>query len=188
MKFLSERISRRKLLLDQIELDLEEEINQLFKAVYRSLICNGKIILIGNGGSFAIAQHISSEFTGRFVNTRKSLPSIVLGSNPSSFSAISNDFGYETSFSRELTSLGDEKDILIAMSVSGTSKNIIQAIEASTEMGIKSFFLTGGSKINSNLNTNYIKIPSKDTAMVQEIHFFLLHELCKFIDDKFTKN
>ena len=116
MKFLQDRLSLSALTLEKFKVNSSKTINSLFLSVEKALNEGGKIILIGNGGSFSIAQHISAEFTGRFIRERKSLPSIVLGSNTASFSAISNDYGYENSFSRELTSLGESQDVLISMS------------------------------------------------------------------------
>lgn len=190
MKSLHKRLILRSKILENFYFENEKDISKLFIDVENSISHFGKLILIGNGGSFAIAQHISAEFTGRFVKERDSLPSFVLGSNPSSFSAISNDYGYENSFSREFSSLANEKDILIAMSVSGQSKNILKTLEASKVKGIKSYFLTGQLKETFDKEkisgTNLITVPSSETAIVQEIHFTILHELCNFVDEKHT--
>ena len=139
MNYLKDRLKKRFLALDKILSSQTNEIQNLFQEVLNTLQIGGKIILIGNGGSFSIAQHISAEFTGRFLKERKSLPSIVLGSNPSSFSAISNDYGYEKSFSREFDSLSSINDILIAMSVSGKSKNILEVLEMCNKKENKKF-------------------------------------------------
>ncbi len=190
MKYLHKRLIQRSKILEKFFFENEKNISELFVDVENSISNSGKLILIGNGGSFAIAQHISAEFTGRFVKERDSIPSFVLGSNPSSFSAISNDYGYENSFSREFSSLANKKDILIAMSVSGKSKNILKTLEASKVKSIKSYFLTGQSKEKINvekiLGTNLITVPSSETAIVQEIHFTILHELCNFIDENYS--
>ncbi len=186
MIYLKDRIKKRYLALDKILSSQTQEIQTLFEEVLNSLQNGGKIILIGNGGSFSIAQHISAEFTGRFIKERKSLPSIVLGSNPSSFSAISNDYGYENSFSREFDSLSSINDILIAMSVSGKSKNILEVLRMCNNKKIKSFFLTGNLNSKQNIKTNFIKVPSEETAIVQEIHLVLLHELCMYIDTNYA--
>ncbi len=190
MKSLHKRLILRSNILDKFYFENEKDISELFIDVKNSLSNSGKLILIGNGGSFAIAQHISAEFTGRFVKERDSIPSFVLGSNPSSFSAISNDYGYENSFSREFSSLANKKDILIAMSVSGKSKNILKTLEASKVKGIKSYFFTGQLNeminIEKLLETKLIIVPSFETAIVQEIHFIILHELCNFIDENYS--
>lgn len=190
MKSLHKRLVLRSKILEKFYFDNEKYISELFIDVENSISNSGKLILIGNGGSFAIAQHISAEFTGRFVNERDAIPSLVLGSNPSSFSAISNDYGYENSFSREFSSLANKKDILIAMSVSGKSRNILKTLEASKVKGIKSHFLTGQSKVMNNKENfsgaNLITVPSYETAIVQEIHFTILHELCNFIDENYS--
>ena len=177
-------IQKRIILLNSLNKNLKNTLTQLFESVLKAFKYNKKIILIGNGGSFSIAQHISSEFTGRFLLERRSLPSIVLGSNPSSLTAISNDYGYENSFARELSSLGNEGDIVIAMSTSGKSKNILKTMELASSMNIESFFLTGDICFQNSKKIIHIPLASKETDLVQEIHFTILHELCKYIDQK----
>ena len=186
MKYLQNRLDKRSNVLEKFLHSQEKNINNLFNQVLNAIENSGKIILIGNGGSFSIAQHISAEFTGRFLKERKSLPSIVLGSNPSSFSAIANDYGYENSFSREFDSMASKNDILIAMSVSGKSSNILEVLKKCHQKKIKSFFLTGKKELNYNFKTTSIKVPSEETAIVQELHLIILHELCMYIDNKFS--
>ena len=187
MKSVLNNLKKRNSLIDQLNEELIENIEIMFKESLDSLKNNHKIILIGNGGSFSIAQHISAEFTGRFISNRKSLPSIVLGSNPSSITAIANDFGYENSFSRELSSLGKKGDVLITMSVSGKSRNVLKALNLCRDLGIKSFFLTGESSQNEALSAITLKIPSNETALVQELHLCVLHELCSYVEDNLYK-
>ena len=187
MKSVLDNLKKRNFLIEKLNDDLIENIEIMFKETLNSLKNKHKIILIGNGGSFSIAQHISAEFTGRFISNRKSLPSIVLGSNPSSLTAIANDFGYQNSFSRELTSLGNKGDILITMSVSGKSKNILEALNLCHDLGIKSYILTGENYHSHSLFTKEIKIPSDETALVQELHLCILHELCNFIEENLSQ-
>ena len=118
---------KNKLLLD---VELMNQILDTAKKCVESLRNGGKIIFCGNGGSFADAQHLSAEFTSRFMFNRPALASIALGTNSSSMSAIGNDYGYEDVFSREIEALGSDKDILIAISTSGNSANVIKAIGA----------------------------------------------------------
>ena len=187
MEFLLNNFKKRNHTLNNLSENTLENIELMFKESLFSLKNKHKIILIGNGGSFSIAQHISAEFTGRFISNRNSLPSIVLGSNPSSLTAIANDFGYENIFSRELTSLGKSGDILIAMSVSGRSKNILDTLKLAQKLSIKSFFLTGKNSIDQEFNSTFINIPSDETALVQELHLTILHELCAFIEDNLSE-
>ncbi len=181
-----EGLQKRFILLNSLRNNLRKNINQLFVSALKAFKNDNKIILIGNGGSFSIAQHISAEFTGRFLSERKSLPSIVLGSNPSSLTAISNDYGYENSFCRELSSLGNQGDILIAMSISGKSRNILRSLELASSMNIESFFLTGDIYLENTDNFTHIPLASNETDLVQETHFTILHELCKYIDQKYS--
>lgn len=181
-----EGLQKRFILLNSLNKNLRNSLSQLFDSGLKAFKNNKKLILIGNGGSFSIAQHISAEFTGRFLSERRSLPSIVLGSNPSSLTAISNDYGYENCFRRELSSLGNEGDILIAMSISGKSRNILRCIELASSMNIESFFLTGDISFQNIRNCIHIPLASKETDLVQETHFTILHELCKYIDQKFS--
>lgn len=181
-----EGLQKRFILLNSLNEKFKPPLAKLFHSTLNAFKNEKKIILIGNGGSFSIAQHISAEFTGRFLGERKSLPSIVLGSNPSSLTAISNDYGYENSFSRELSSLGNSGDILIAMSISGKSKNILKSLELASSMNIESFFLTGDINCEDYKYCTHIPLASKETDLVQEIHFTILHELCKYIDQKYS--
>ena len=160
-------------------------IHSLFEYSKKALKNDGKLIFLGNGGSFSIAEHISAEFTGRYKKERNSLPSIVLGSNSASLSAIANDYGYENIFCRELSSLGNKFDVLIAMSTSGKSSNILKVLEEASLMGISNFLLTGKNNIEVNPKTKVIYVPSSETALVQEIHLSILHQLCDFIDNSF---
>ena len=108
-----------------------------------------------------------------------------MGSNSASLSAIANDYGYENIFCRELSSLGNKSDILIAMSTSGKSSNILKVLEKASLMGIRNFLLTGKNNIEVNPKTKVIHVPSSETALVQEIHLSILHQLCDFIDNSF---
>ncbi len=183
---IEEGLQKRFILLNSLNKNLKNTLTKLFDSGLKAFQNNKKIILIGNGGSFAIAQHISAEFTGRFLSERISLPSIVLGSNPSSLTAISNDYGYENIFLRELSSLGNKGDILIAMSVSGKSQNILRCLELASSMNIESFFLTGDIYFQNSKYCTHIPLASKETDLVQEVHFTILHELCKYIDWKYS--
>lgn len=125
-----------------------ELISQISRLAVECRICferGGKVILAGNGGSFADAQHISAEFTGRFVKERKSLPSITLGCNSSVMTAVGNDYGFDQVFARELSSIGNVLDLFIPISTSGNSSNLLAAIEVANKLKIKTVGLTGQS-------------------------------------------
>ena len=125
--------------------NLQKELSVMIDACLSSLRNGGKIIFCGNGGSFADAQHLSAEFTSRFMFDRAPLPSLALATNGSTISAIGNDYGYEFIFSRELQSIANERDVFIAISTSGNSKNVIAAVEVANEKFIPTFVLTGAS-------------------------------------------
>ena len=146
-----------------------------------------KILLCGNGGSASDASHISAEFVGKFQKDRKPLPAISLTDNLSSITSIGNDFGFEEIFSRQIKALGKKNDLLIAISTSGNSKNVLKAIKTAQSMGIQCFALTGidGGKI-SELKCNIIKVESNNTARIQEMHILIGHIICAYIDNKIS--
>jgi D-sedoheptulose 7-phosphate isomerase len=151
-----------------------------------SLKDGGKIMLCGNGGSAADSQHIAAELSGRFKKERKPLAGIALTTDTSALTAIGNDYGFEQIFSRQVEALAKEEDTLIAISTSGNSKNVINAIESAKKIGCKIITLTGknGGKMK-NLGDVNIVIPSNDTPRIQEMHIMVGHMICAFIDEYF---
>ena len=145
---------------------------------------NKKILIAGNGGSAADAQHFSAELTGRFEKERISLPAIALTTDTSALTAIGNDYGYEYIFSRQLEGLGNKGDVFIGISTSGNSHNIIEAIKKAKEKNIKIITLSGknGGKMKDLGDINII-IPSSNTPRIQEMHIMVLHMICEIIDD-----
>ena len=144
-----------------------------------------KIILCGNGGSFADAQHICAEFVGRFLKERHSLPAICLGCNSSSTSAIANDYSFDQVFARELSSIGQEGDVLIGISTSGNSANVLAAIKLAKEKNIQSFGFTSNKKGAITKLCTCIEVPSAHTPRVQECHILIGHIICEIIENKF---
>jgi D-sedoheptulose 7-phosphate isomerase len=151
-----------------------------------SLKDGGKILLCGNGGSAADSQHIAAELSGRFKKERKALAGIALTTDTSALTAIGNDYGFEYVFSRQVEALAKEEDTLIAISTSGNSKNVINAIAVAKKIGCKIITLTGkdGGKMK-NLGDVNIVIPSNDTPRIQEMHIMVGHMICALIDEKF---
>lgn len=139
--------------------------------------------LAGNGGSAADAQHIAAEMVGRFVSDRAALPAIALGCNGSSLTAISNDYGYDASFSRQLEALAKPGDVFLGISTSGNSENVIRAIETAKQNGILTIGLTGrdGGKMAKMVDC-HIGIPVSETARIQEAHITVGHILCTCIE------
>ena len=162
--------------------DLLNKIAQLALQCTIALKDGGKIIFCGNGGSFADAQHLSAELTSRFLFDRPGLPSLALGTNSSSMSAIGNDYGYENVFAREIQAIANPCDVLIAITTSGNSVNIIEALEAAKKANVASVVLTGASRGNLPNGIDVISVPSKDTARIQECHLTIIHCLCDQID------
>ena len=166
---------------------LLSQLSELIDACLASLQQGGKIIFCGNGGSFADAQHLSAEFTSRFLFDRAPLPSLALGTNNSAISAIGNDYGYEFVFSRELQSIASEKDVFVGISTSGNSPNVIAAVEVAKQMNVTTYVLTGQTGGKLKALCNCLCIPSPDTARIQECHILLGHILCGQVEKRYFK-
>lgn len=164
-----------------------EMINKLARLCLDTLVEGGKIIFAGNGGSFGDSQHISAEFTSRFLFDRKPLASIALGTNSSSMSAIGNDYGYEYVFSRELEALGKSEDIFVPISTSGNSSNILEAINIANEKNIKTIGLTGSNQGKMTGMCECISVPSTDTGRIQECHILIGHIVCGLVENLYFK-
>ena len=178
-------IKTKKEILNNIE--IINQISKLAENCFETLKNEGKIIFAGNGGSFSDAQHLSTEFVSKFQIERLPLASIALGTNNSSISAIGNDYGFENIFSRELEAFGQKKDIFIALSTSGKSKNILQAIKKSNQMGLKSVCLTGITGGEVNKECECIKVPSNNVAFIQECHITIGHVICGIVESLMFK-
>lgn len=158
------------------------QVQQLAEDCLSSLKAGGKIIFAGNGGSFADAQHLSAEFTSRFLFDRAPLASIVLAANNSAISAIGNDYGYEFVFARELEALARPEDVFIAISTSGNSENILAAVLIARKQGVKTVAWTGQSGGKLREMTECIRIPSSETARIQECHILIGHIVCGLVE------
>jgi D-sedoheptulose 7-phosphate isomerase len=146
----------------------------------------GKILLFGNGGSAADAQHIAAELVGRYKVERKSLPVIALTTDTSVLTAIGNDFGYKSLFDRQVEALANKGDVLIGISTSGKSINVINALKLGSQLQCKTIGFSGndGGQMNKICDVNLV-IPSKDTPRIQEMHIVLGHTICHLIDLEF---
>lgn len=167
---------------------LLKKLNELISLCYDVVNRNNKIIFCGNGGSFADAQHLTAEFVSKLRIDRNPLPALTLGTNSSNLSAIANDYGYSNIFSREIISLGKEGDLLMPISTSGNSENIILAIKQAKKLKINVFGLTGksGGKMSEICNT--INVPSNTTEKIQECHIMIGHIICAFVEKKIFKS
>lgn len=173
---------KQAVLLDQALLD---QVERLARACLRSLKAGGKVIFAGNGGSFADAQHLSAEFTSRFLFDRAPLASLALGTNNSAISAIGNDYGYEQVFARELEAIAKPGDIFIPITTSGNSPNIIAAIEVAKRCGVATVGWSGESGGRIKLMCDCICVPSAETARIQECHILIGHILCGLVEQEF---
>lgn len=161
---------------------LVAQVERLAQICLRSLQSEGKIIFAGNGGSFADAQHLSAEFTSRFMFDRRPLASVALGTNSSTISAIGNDYGYEQVFARELQALARPQDLFIAISTSGNSPNILASAEVARSLGIATIGLTGQSGGKLAQLCECIRVPAADTARIQECHILIGHIMCCLVE------
>jgi DnaA initiator-associating protein len=152
-----------------------------------ALMSGNKILTCGNGGSAGDAQHFSSELLNRYERDRPSLPAMALTTDTSTLTSIANDYSYDEIFSKQVRALGQAGDILLAISTSGNSRNVIKAMEAAVSRDMTIVALTGkdGGEMAGLLSSNdvEIRVPSSRTARIQEVHLLVIHNLCEVIDD-----
>ncbi|MFH1313364.1 MAG: D-sedoheptulose 7-phosphate isomerase [Candidatus Eisenbacteria bacterium] len=163
-----------------------DEIAAASRAAAECIKAGGKLMLCGNGGSAADAQHIAAEMTVKMKRVRSPLPAFALTTNTSLLTAQANDLGFDTVFSRQIESLGREGDVLIAISTSGNSPNILRGAETARDMGIKVVGLTGrdGGKL-APMSDIAISVPSDDVPRIQEAHIAIGHLICEFAENTF---
>jgi D-sedoheptulose 7-phosphate isomerase len=165
---------------------MPQSIADAIDVMYEALCAGKKILACGNGGSAADAQHFAAELVGRFERERKELPAIALTTDTSIITAIGNDYSFDVIFSKQVRALGQPGDILLGISTSGNSGNIIEAINAAHEKGMLIIALTGkdGGKIGQLLKADDVNlcVPADRTARIQETHLLLLHCLCDGVD------
>jgi D-sedoheptulose 7-phosphate isomerase len=160
------------------------EIERMVTFVLAAYRAGGKVVVFGNGGSAADAQHLVSELVGRFKLERPALPAIALSTNTSILTAIANDYGYDMVFSRQIEALVTEKDVVIGISTSGRSPNVIEAIKAAKKKGAKTIVLTGGkAPIKSRQVADLVlAVPSDSTPRIQESHITIGHIVCELVE------
>lgn len=169
--------------LNETKNKLNLQINDIAKVVSETIINDGTIFFCGNGGSASDSQHLAAELIGRFKNERKPLRAISLNSDTSVLTCISNDFGFDNIFSRQIEALGKKNDLLIAISTSGKSRNIEKALKQAKQNGLKTIaFLGKDGGIAKNLTDISLIIPSYSTARIQEMHIFIGHILCDLVE------
>jgi len=165
---------------------MELDIETASTIIVDSLKNGNKILLCGNGGSAADAQHIAAELTGRYKTERRGLPGIALTTDTSALTAIGNDYGYDRVFDRQVESLANKGDVIIGISTSGNSKNVVSALKLGQELGCKTIGFTGrdGGTMNNVCDINLV-VPSDNTPRIQEMHILFGHTICQIIDNNF---
>ncbi len=160
-----------------------EELDEASKMMARCIRDGGKILICGNGGSAADAQHMSGELLGRFLMERRPLPAVALTVDTSTLTAVGNDYGYAEVFSRQVSGLGRPGDVLVAISTSGNSENVIRAIAAAREAGMHVIGFTGkkGGKM-ADLCDRMLCVHTDKTPLIQEMHEACMHLACQLID------
>jgi D-sedoheptulose 7-phosphate isomerase len=165
---------------------MSEDIVRAINLMHQALASEKKILACGNGGSAADAQHFAAELVGRFERERPELPAIALSTDSSILTAIANDYSYEVIFSKQVRALGQAGDVLLGISTSGNSANVIAAIEAAHLKGMSVIAFSGkdGGKIKNILKNSdvHLCVPADRTARIQETHLLLLHCLCDGVD------
>jgi D-sedoheptulose 7-phosphate isomerase len=161
-------------------------IEQVVARMTASLKDRKRIYFCGNGGSAADAQHLAAEFSGRFYTDRKALPAEALHCNTSYLTAVANDYSFDLIYARLIDGIGDKGDILVGLSTSGNSVNIVKAFEVAKEKGIITVGFTGLSGgVMKNLSDYLINIPSTDTPRIQESHIMIGHIICQLVEENY---
>jgi D-sedoheptulose 7-phosphate isomerase len=153
-----------------------------------TLQAGGKLLICGNGGSAADAQHFAAELVGRFRRERPSWSAVALTVDASILTSLGNDFGFEQIFARQVQALGRPDDILVAISTSGRSKNVLAAVAVAAALSMKTIGLTGeGASLLGDMVDRHLPIPSANTAFIQQGHMAVIHVLCELIEDRLTR-
>ena len=165
--------------------DLIPQISIVAEELKACIKRGGKILLMGNGGSAADSQHIAAEIVGRFKKERRGLAAIALTTDTSIITSVGNDYGYDYIFARQIEALCRPEDVVIGITTSGNSKNVVAAIEEANKLGATTIGLTGGSggKMNELCKYNLV-MPTSETARVQEAHIFVGHSLCDLLESE----
>ena len=181
-KFLYESAEVKKTVADT----LTGEINEAIQMARASLAKGGKLMFMGNGGSAGDAQHIAAEFIGRYKKERRPVAAIALTVDSSILTCVGNDYGFDAVFSRQVEGLAKKEDVVIGISTSGNSENVIQGIEKAREIGAQTIGLLGneGGKLKDRVDLAIV-VPSSDTARIQEAHITIGHIICEILDEEF---
>lgn len=163
---------------------LNADVLEAGKVLSASLRAGGKIMFCGNGGSAADCQHLAAEFTGRFILDRRPLAAMALSTDTSALTCIANDYAFDQVFARQVQALGRLDDCLVAISTSGRSENVIAAVKAASDIGIRTIGLLGrdGGTLRGTCSVSVV-VPSQSTARIQEAHILIGHTLCGLVEE-----
>jgi D-sedoheptulose 7-phosphate isomerase len=171
---------KEQIISDGVMAPILEEVIQIITNTFQN---GGAVYFCGNGGSAADAQHLAAEFSGRFYKDRKALPSEALHCNTSYLTAVANDYSYDVIYSRLIEGIGRKGDVLIGLSTSGNSGNILKAFEMANSMGVITIGMTGAGGGKMKAISNYlIKVPSNTTPRIQESHILIGHIICELVE------
>ena len=168
------------LLADVRQIDL---VQRIAASIIEALKHGNKVIFCGNGGSFADSIHLAAEFVSRFQRERGPLAGVALGANNSTLTAIGNDYSFAEVFSREIGAIGKTGDVLVALSTSGNSENILRAVQVAQEIGIQVFGMTGQNGGRLSEVAESLRVPSAKTARIQESHILVGHIICELAEN-----
>jgi D-sedoheptulose 7-phosphate isomerase len=188
LQYIQQQFEESARVKQRLATDYSHQILRLSQLLVSSLEKGGKILLCGNGGSAADAQHLATELVSRLRRTRPAIPALALTTDTSLLTAHSNDFGFEDVFSRQVEALGREGDVLIAISTSGNSPNVLKAIRTARARKMTVIGLTGGSGGKmADLVEHCLVVPSEDTQRIQEAHITIGHILCDLVEKEIAK-
>ena len=153
------------------------------RAIVDALAAGRKVLTFGNGGSSAEASHLAEELMGRYRKTRRPFPAISLSSDSGTVTCISNDFGYESLFERQIEALVQRGDVAVALTTSGKSENVVRGLNAAKAQGAVTIALTGSAGLSGAEADHVLAVPSTDAALIQEIHLMLIHVWCQAVDE-----
>jgi len=184
MKLVINRIEKHITAIKKLT-ENSKKIEEISEIILSSILKGNKIIFMGNGGSAADSQHLAAEFVGRFEGERKSLPALALTTDTSLLTAISNDYGFEFVFKRQIQGLANQGDVVVGISTSGNSKNILEGLKEAKIKKCKTIALVGktGGIIKEIADLSII-VESDSTAIIQECHIFIGHTICEIVNDK----
>lgn len=180
---ITSQLSTHRDVITRIERELSPLIAEMATLLVETFTNGGKLLVMGNGGSAADAQHFAAEIVGRFKMERKGLPAVALSTDTSILTAIGNDYGFEMIFRRQVEALALPGDLIVGISTSGNSPNVLQALKLAREMGCRTVGLLGkdGGTIRDACNLALI-VPSSDTPRVQEGHIIIIHIVCDLLE------